>query len=120
MSRIEKFQDLIVWQKAIRLFELTVKDIEIFPKNLTARIIAEQLIRSSGSISANIAEGFGRRGHKELTYHLGVAKGSGTETQDWYIKCQKIQFLDEGIVKERIDLLYEIIKMLNAFISRTH
>lgn len=118
MERVRKFQDLIVWQKAIELFTFTVKDIEKFPKTVAAKIIAGQLISSAGSISANIAEGFGRKSSKEFSYHLGVAKGETSESQDWYIKCNKVKHLDESIVNERLSLLDEIIKMLNSLISK--
>ena len=70
MERIRKFQDLIVWQKSVELFVFAVKDVERFPKTIAAKIIASQLISSTGSISANIAEGFGRKSHKEFNYHL--------------------------------------------------
>ncbi len=98
MERIRKFQDLIVWQKAVELFTLAVKDVERFPKTVTAKIIANQLISSVGSISANIAEGFGRKSHKEFSYHLGVSKGEASESQDWYIKCNRVKYLDEPTV----------------------
>ncbi len=58
---VRDFRDLIVWQKAITLFEHTVADVEKFPNTRAARIIEDQLLRCIGSISANIAEGYGRR-----------------------------------------------------------
>jgi four helix bundle protein len=68
MGEIKSFEDLIVWQKAHRLFLEVARDIEVFPNGRTANVIANQLLRSAGSISANIAEGFGRRMGKEYLH----------------------------------------------------
>ena len=80
--------------------------------------LKQQLRRSSVSISSNIAEGFGRKGAKEFGYHLGVAKGEASESQDWYIKCERVNFLDKSTVEARIAMLDEVIKMLNSLISK--
>ncbi|MDI6839873.1 MAG: four helix bundle protein [bacterium] len=102
----------------MELFALAVKDVEKFPATVAAKIIANQLISAVGSISANIAEEFGRKSRKEFSYHLGVAKGEATESRDWYIKCREVSFLDKSIVRDQIALLNEIIKMLNVLISK--
>lgn len=116
--KVQKFQDFVVWQKAIELFRLVVRDAEKFPTTLAAKIVTGQLISAISSISANIAEGFGRKSSKEFGYHLGIAKGEASESQDWYIKCEKVNFLDKNTVRERIALLDEIIKMLNSLSSK--
>jgi len=64
-EKIRDFTELIVWQKAHQLFLNVVKNIENFPKTEVSKIVANQLIKAVGSISANIAEGFGRRQGKE-------------------------------------------------------
>lgn len=37
--KVQKFQDLVVWQKAIELFRLVVRDAEKFPTTLAAKIV---------------------------------------------------------------------------------
>jgi four helix bundle protein len=59
------FRELIVWQKAIELFKQTIKDVESFPDTRASKIIEDQILRSVSSVSANIAEGYGRRKGKE-------------------------------------------------------
>ena len=78
--KVQKFQGLVVWQKAIALFRLEVSDAEKFPTTLAARIVTGQSIRAVGSISANIAEGFGRKSSTEFGYHRGIAKGEASES----------------------------------------
>lgn len=45
--------------------------------------IGKQFVRSVDSISANIAEGFGRFGKKEKIQFYRYAKGSLIESLDW-------------------------------------
>lgn len=88
MAKIEKFEDLQVWQLAREichdlwtLFETTSlgKDYEL--KN--------QMSRSAGSIMDNIAEGFERNGTREFIQFLSISKGSCGE-----LKSQLYRTLD--------------------------
>ncbi len=58
MKEVKHFKDLIVWQRSHQLFLDMVSDIENFPKNAISREIIRQIVRSVGSISSNISEGF--------------------------------------------------------------
>ena len=118
MGEIRSFEDLIVWQKAHRLFLDVVRDVEQFPDGRVSNVIANQLLRSASSISANIAEGFGRRMGKEYTHYLIVSRGSTTETVNWYLKCRDLKLVSGAIFEDRRSLLEEILKMLNKMISQ--
>ncbi len=85
---------------------------------MAGRVIANQVLRSASSISANIAEGFGRRTGKEYTHYLIVARGSTTETLDWYIKCRDLHLIDAAVFVTRRAALEEILKMLNRMVSQ--
>jgi four helix bundle protein len=52
-------------------------------------------LRSVSSISANIAEGYGRRG-KDYERFLTIARGSTTESEDWLMKMEGFR-IDGGI-----------------------
>lgn len=60
--KIEKFEDIIAWQKSK---ELTVDIYKIF-KNSRDFGFRDQIQRASVPIMNNIAEGFDKRGNKEL------------------------------------------------------
>lgn len=113
-----KFTDLVVWQKSHKLFLDIVEDVEGFPRKRAADIIATQILRSSGSISANIAEGNGRHKGKEYEHYLIVARGSLTETENWLIKCKDLGYINKTIYEERIKIIDEILKMLNSLIGK--
>ncbi len=109
-NKINSFKDLIVWQKSIELFKLLAEDLETFPKERAAYIIIDQVLRSVSSMSANIAEGFGRKGRKEFAQFLGISKGSANESEDWYEKIRILKYLPEEVINERIELISEIKK----------
>ncbi len=73
--KIEKFEDLIVWQEAKALATKIYGEL----KECRDYGFRDQLQRSSVSIASNIAEGFERRSNKEFIQHLYVAKGSCSE-----------------------------------------
>lgn len=66
------FTDLKVWKDAHDLYLFALKDVEDFPNTRGSYTLADQLLRSIGSISANISEGFNRRSTKH--YILKVRK----------------------------------------------
>jgi four helix bundle protein len=116
-QKITDFTDLIVWQKAKMMFLNVVGDMRTISGGKASFVIMQQVIRSAGSISANIAEGFGRKGQREFAYFLGISKGSACETQDWYYKLEGLSFLPPELVHQRIIAAREIIWMLNKLIS---
>lgn len=92
MGKIDKFEDLEVWQGARDI----CIDIEIL-FNTTALgkrySLLNQMDRSSGSIMDNVAEGFGRGGSLEFRNFLGFSKGSCTE-----LKSQLYRAKDKGLI----------------------
>ena len=99
--RIALFSSDIAWQDALAL-----------SKNSLTRDIADQLYRAVCSISANIAEGYSRSTGKDRARFLEYSLGSAREARDWYYKSRHT--LKEEVVKHRINVLTQIIKMLSV------
>jgi four helix bundle protein len=76
----QRFEDLPVWQEAIRLAE-GCEDFLIAAKNHITFSKRDQLDRCSLSVSNNIAEGFERGTTNELLAFLYIARGSAGETR---------------------------------------
>ena len=74
MAKIEKFEDLEVWQLARQTSQYLE---ELFVTTNLSRNFAlkDQMERSSGSLMDNIAEGFDRDGNKEFHNFLSFSKG---------------------------------------------
>ena len=77
---IESHRDLIVWQKSMDLAVAAYRVTSSFP--LEERYgLTSQIRRSSASIPANIAEGYGRESAGAYTQQLRVAQGSLKELE---------------------------------------
>ena len=76
----ERFEDLPVWQEAIRLAE-GCEDFLIAAKDRITWSKRDQLDRCSLSVSNNIAEGFERGTKNELLAFLYIARGSAGEAR---------------------------------------
>jgi four helix bundle protein len=114
------FRDLQVWNKAMDLFEDVVKDAESFPNTEVARIVTNQVLRSISSISANIAEGFGRRRGKEYEHYLYIARGSANESIDWYEKLKRLGYITEDKFQLREKACDEIRAMLTGMLNKLY
>ena len=80
LSKIDRFEDLIAWQKAR---ELTRAIYQVTQQGAFAKDfgLARQIQRAAVSIMSNIAEGFERCGRREFHRFLSTAKGSCAEVR---------------------------------------
>ena len=77
----ERFDDLPVWQGAMRLAR-GVYDLTENPRFKISFSLRDQIQRSSMSVSDSIAEGFERGGTtSELLAFIYIARGSAGETR---------------------------------------
>jgi four helix bundle protein len=72
--------------------------------------LSDQLYRSLGSISANIAEGYSRGSAKDRTRFYEYSLGSARESRDWYYKAR--HSLTDVIISHRIQLITQVIRLL--------
>lgn len=110
--KIEKFEDIQAWQKAK---DLSLKIYKLFGKSKDYRF-RDQIQSASVSVMNNIAEGFERKGNKELARFLFISKGSCGEVRSMLYLALELRYIS----KIEFDLLYEstseISRMLAGFI----
>jgi len=111
--KIEKFEDIIAWKKAE---EMTLLVYQIF-KNHKDFGFKDQIQRASVSIMNNIAEGFERRGDKELKNFLFIAKGSCGEVRSMLYLSLKLSYINKTEFEKLYGLSSEISKILSGFIK---
>lgn len=115
MSKINSFEDLLVWQKAIDLsvevYSITAK----FPREEIFGITS-QLRRATNSISLNISEG-SVKSTATFILQLTNARGSAAEVLSGFILSQKLGFITEEELQKIRDLTTEETKMINALIT---
>lgn len=113
-QKISSYKDLKFWQTAKRVCLLIAKLIRKLPNERIAWIIADQLLRSSFSIGANIAEGYGKYKGKEYSRFIQIALGSAQETEYWLELLQEIYPQFSSQIDEILLINLETIKMLVA------
>lgn len=111
----DTLENLQFYIMAMQLWDDCWQDTEVLLKDARGREIAKQLIRSVGSISANIEEGYGRGYGKEYPQFIKISRGSARESKGWYIRSKFL--LSKEIIKSRIDVLESIIKMKTKTLS---
>jgi four helix bundle protein len=111
------FTDLIVWQKSHKLFVNIYKEFDNFPYKVGVSIIVGQILRSCGSISANIAEGFNAYSTKEYVRFLDIALRSAAETENWIYKVADCSLLKKEKINPWLDTCHEIEKMVQSLIK---
>lgn len=79
--------------------------------------IGKQLVRSADSISANIAEGYGRYFCKESKQFYFYSRGSIQETKAWLSKCLRRKLIVKETCEVLIELCKKLLLRLNAFIK---
>lgn len=115
--KIKSYKDLIVWQKAMDICEEIYRVSNNFPKSELYGLCS-QIRRCCVSIPSNIAEGY-QRGHRaEYIQFLRIAFGSGAELETQLLIAQRIGFLEKDEFEKLDNSLQDIMKMLNALISR--
>ncbi|MBC8526531.1 MAG: four helix bundle protein [Candidatus Cloacimonetes bacterium] len=113
MKRIEKFEDLEVWQEGMRMV------INIY-KNLTDckdYSLRDQIQRAAVSIPSNISEGFDRGSNKEYIHFLYIARGSCAELRTQLYLALKLGLINKSKATELIDKTHKISAMLYNLIK---
>ena len=111
--RIEKFEDIIAWQKS------KVLAVDVYRQFRECRDFGfkNQIERAAVSVMNNIAEGFERKGDKEFKHFLFIAKGSCGEVRSMLYLALELKYLSKEEFKKFHNLSIEISKLLSGFIK---
>jgi four helix bundle protein len=90
---VQKYRDLVAWNKAMELVTEIYRVTHNFPKEELFGLMS-QLRRAAVSIPSNIAEGKGRLSKGEFRQFLGNARGSLAEVETQILIAQNLSYLD--------------------------
>src|SRR3989344_1024059 len=93
-GRIDSFTDLNAWQEGHKLVLLIYKVTKRFPREETYSL-TDQIRRAASSITANIAEGFGRQTYKEKLQFYYISKGSLSEAKNFLFIARDVDYLNK-------------------------
>lgn len=111
---MEKFEDIIAWQKARQM------TIVVYKKFLNNKDYGfrDQIQRASVSVMNNIAEGFERKGDREFSHFLYIAKGSCGEVRSMIYLALDLGYITKVEFDELFGVSFEISRMLSGFIKK--
>jgi four helix bundle protein len=117
MAKVDRFEDLVIWQKARELS----KDIYSYTNRVEFKYDArfvQQIRAAAGSVMDNIAEGFERAGNKEFINFLYIAKGSCGEVRSQIARALDAEYINEeeyrSLYTRCINLTSNIMKFISS------
>jgi four helix bundle protein len=113
----KNFKEMPIWQKAMDIAEKIHKLTDNLPRKEDYSLTS-QIRRSALSISANIAEAFGRHHKYDKINFYYVARGSLTETQNHLEYGKRAGYLRKKVVDELDKILDEIYNDINKIILK--
>ena len=112
----QSFTELEVWKKA-RILKIELRNlVNSFPPEEKYRL-ADQIIRSSRSITSNIAEGHGRFTYKDQLHFCIQARGSLSETHNHLIEALDCKYISREQFDHYKLMIDEVGRLLNGYIT---
>ena len=113
MAGVQRFEDLIAWQKARELaksiYQITNEG--DFAKDFGFR---DQIRRAAVSTMSNIAEGFERKNPADFMRFLLIAKASCAEVRSQLYLALDISYIESTDFDKLSSLTVEVTKLINA------
>lgn len=110
------FTSLDVWKKCRELKLNIYKNVlELLPLEEKYNL-NDQIRRASVSITANIAEGYGRFNYQESIQYYRISRGSIYELKDHLITCLDLKYITADLFKTYEVDIKEATKLLNGYI----
>jgi four helix bundle protein len=108
------YMKLEVWQRGMHLFEMAWRLAETIPDFK----LKSQFTDAAQSVSANVAEGYGRRSLPEYLQYLYTAKGSLAETLTRACGLRRVHLINDADFEAFDQLHYEVENKLLHLISK--
>ncbi len=113
MARVERFEELIAWQKARVLTR------EVYLATQKGKFakdygLARQIQRAAVSIMSNIAEGFERMHPKEFHQFLAISKASCAEVRSQLYVAVDIGYLTQPEFQQLLTLAEEVARIIGG------
>ncbi len=110
------FRDLEVWKRGAELRKAIFQMVKSFPADERFRL-SDQLIRAARSITANIAEGYGRFHYQDNVRFCRQSRGSLFELLDHLevaLECGYIDSTEHVTLNQRSE---ELLALLNGYVK---
>ncbi len=111
--KIQRFEELIAWQKAM---DLAVDAYRMTRKRPLSRdfALSNQVHSAAISMPANIAEGFDRGSRAEFHRFLSIAKGSCAELATYVHLAHRLEYIDDAVYKTMLSNSEEVGRVIGG------
>lgn len=113
---VKTFEDLDAWQKCREMRKFASRIAKGLHADERYRL-TDQILRSSRSSTANIAEGYGRFHYQENLQFCRQARGSLYESLDHFITAHDDELISEQELASFRQLFAEAVQVLNGYIN---
>ena len=115
-TQFKTFKDLECWKAARDVRVFVAKQIgPVLPKDEKYRLF-DQVLRAARSVTANIAEGYGRFHYLDTAKFCSNARGSAYEVLDHLITAHDERLISDDLFSEGEKLVEHSVKLLNGYI----
>ena len=101
---------MTAYRLALFLGDVAWRDVTTLSQDRRTLSLSDQLYRATGSVGANLAEGYSRGTGRNRARFYEYSLGSAREARDWYFKGRHI--LGSEVSEHRLQFLTEIIRLL--------
>jgi four helix bundle protein len=108
------FESLIMWQEAHKITLFVYKLTKLFPKEELFGLTS-QFRRAVVSISANIAEGYKKRGPADKLRFMNISQGSLEECRYYAILSKDLGYISELEKSELEEVISKTSYLLNTY-----
>jgi four helix bundle protein len=116
MPGVSRFEDLVAWQLAVQLRQLVGRYCEKpgIKRNFKFH---DQLADAAASAPRNIAEGFGRKSHREFSRFAYIARGSEHEVLNSLVEAHQKGLITDEELDRGDHAVRKALKVLNGLIN---
>lgn len=115
MKNVQDFTDLKVWQSAHAL-KLNIYHIISHLPHIEEKNLSLQIRKCAVSVTANIAEGFGRHHKRDTLQFLRISRGSLYELKNHILSCRDLKFISQEQAQSILYQIHNTLKLLNGYI----
>ncbi len=112
-AQVQSYRDLRVWREAMALARICYRHTKPFPRDEIFGLTS-QIRRAAVSVSANIAEGYGRENAGSYVQFLKIAQGSLKELETHVLPAQDVldQNPDPADVLQQTEVVGKMLRGL--------
>jgi four helix bundle protein len=112
----QRYRDLVAWQVAFKLGYEVYRVTASWPKHEIYGLTS-QIRRAAVSVSANIAEGYERRGKIEFARYLDIARGSLGEVETYLLFALELGYISKAEYTKLDGLRVRSAKLIGGLLS---